>query len=226
MVHSFTAILLEKKMLTEDILYFSLSCPEEFSFEAGQFVTFFLTQEGKQKPRSYSILNPPSRKGKLEFITKLIPGGLASEFLEKAKLGDPLPVKGPLGHLLLQPAQEHWFIATGTGVVPFYSMLAEHLPRLPDQKFNLLLGLAEQKDIFLQQELELLQKNYTSFTYVIALSREAWSGARGRVQEHLPADLGNKMFYLCGRQEMIVELKAHLLAQGVPVERIKLESYG
>ena len=226
MVYSFTGVVQEKKLLTEDTLFFSLSCPADFIFEAGQFVTLFFLQEGKLKPRSYSILNPPSQKGTLEFITKLIPGGLASEFLGKAQKGAALAVKGPLGHLVLQEAEEHWFIATGTGVVPFYSILAEHLRYSSHQKFTLLLGLPEQKDIFLQKELDDLQKKYPHFTYIITLSRETWSGAQGRVQAHLPQDLAHKMFYLCGRQEMILEMRAYLQAKGVPAEHIKIESYG
>ena len=226
MVYSFTGVVQEKKLLTEDTLFFSLSCSADFTFEAGQFVTFFFLQEGKLKPRSYSILNPPSQKGTLEFITKLIPGGLASEFLGKAQKGATLAVKGPLGHMVLQEAEEHWFIATGTGVVPFYSMLAEHLPHYPHQTFRLLWGLPGQKDIFLQKELDDLQKMYPHFRYTITLSRETWSGAQGRVQAHLPSDFAHKMFYLCGRQEMVLEMRAYLLAQGVSSTMIKVESYG
>ena len=95
----------------------------------------------------------------------------------------------------------------------------------------MMVGIIMPTDIMAMRQIiagfeQTLQKEYPHFTCTITLSRETWSGAQGRVQAHLPLDFVHKIFYLCGRQEMILEIRAYLQAKGVPAEHIKIESYG
>ena len=220
------ATLKEKKHLTEDVLFLSFDVSLTFIFEAGQYVIIKIIKETDFRMKSYSILNPPSEKGKLDLCVKLIPGGFASEAFKIMNVDEKITFRGPLGHLTFdETSDEHWFIANGTGVVPFYSMIMEYVPKLPHKKFNLIFGVRSQQDLFLHQELlELAQQN-KNFTYIPTLSRDAWEGSMGRVQTHLPQDMQNKTFYICGLKEMVLETQELLLKKGVAKERIRVERY-
>ena len=226
MTLSFQAIITEVTSLTKEVLYFKITCPQEFTFQAGQFVVIFFTKNGETKPRAYSILNPPSEKGVIELIVKLIPGGFASEVWEKLKKGDVLQVKGASGNFSFHENNpEQWFIGAGTGVVPLYSMIKEYLPQYPQKKFRLFFGLRSKKDLFLVQELDQLKKRYTHFDYLITLSREKWDGPQGWVQKHLGTELTHKNFYICGRKELAFDTKAYLVKHKVEEKNIYFEAY-
>ncbi len=221
-----TAILKEKKHLTDDVLFLSFEVSPAFSFEAGQYVIIKVIQDTDFRMKSYSILNPPSEKGVLHVCAKLIPGGFASEAFKVMNIGEELTFRGPLGHLTFdQSSEEHWFIANGTGVVPFYSIITENVSKYPQQKFNLIFGVRSQKDLFLHEEFSDLSKKSPNFTYIPTLSRDAWEGSMGRVQAHLPQDMQSKTFYICGLKEMVQETQALLLEKGVAKQSIRVERY-
>lgn len=225
-IPSFTVTLLEKKDLTSDVVQLTFAVPADFSFLAGQFITLKITNQGVTKPRSYSILSPPSQQGTIDLCVKIVPGGFASQAFVQMNPGDKLPAIGPFGRFVFQEQeQEHWFIGTGTGVTPFYSMLKEHLPRHPQKRFHLLFGVRYRQDILYQEDFAAWQEAYPWFTYDITLTGEAWEGPQGRVQKHLPADLQRKTFYICGLKDLVLETKALLEARGVPKARIHFERY-
>ncbi len=225
-VSEFTGTLKEKRMLTDDVLFLSFQVPDSFSFEAGQYVSMKIIREAEFRMKSYSILNPPSEKGKLNLCIKLIPNGFASEAFKNLKLGETLSFRGPLGFLTFDVnGGEHWFIANGTGITPFYSMILEYIRKYPQHTFNLIFGVRSQKDLFLHQEFLDAAKEHPNFTYIPTLSRDAWEGSMGRVQTQLPLDLQGKTFYICGLKEMVLETKELLLQKGVPKGRIRVERY-
>ncbi len=225
MIHTFTSNVLEKKQITESVVQVSLSCPDVFTFKAGQFITLFIEKDGEKKPRSYSILNPPSQKRIIDLCIKIVEGGYASEVFNSLSVGDELEVKGPFGHFLYEQGEtDVWMLSAGTGVVPFYSMLKEHLST-SNRKFTLLFGVRNQKNLCYNDEFIALAEKYENFEYKPVLSREEWEGLQGHVQDNLPEDLNNKTFYICGLKELVLETKEKLVAKGVPADKIKSERY-
>ncbi len=228
LISTFKGTIQEIKQLAPGVLYFTLSIPHSFTFTAGQFVTIKMTNNGQTKLKSYSILNPPSKRGTLDLCVKLIDGGFASELFKQIKVDDTFEIKGPFGHFILDTSSLHneqWFISTGTGVVPFYSMLNTHLQQYPQTKFTLLFGVRTQQDLIFHQEFLSLQKTHPNFTYMPTLTRENWSGLHGRVQQHLGTQLQNKSFYICGVNELVTDTKTHLLNNGVDSKQIHFERY-
>ncbi|MDO8510874.1 MAG: FAD-binding oxidoreductase [Nanoarchaeota archaeon] len=227
-LHAFQATVLENKKLTDDVIFLSLSAPKEFTFLAGQFVTVRIENSTEFRLKSYSVLNPPSEKGKIDLCIKIVDGGFASEVLRKAKKGHSFQVKGPLGHFVFEEDDQNkeiWLIGGGTGVAPLYSMLKEHLPHHKNKRFFLIFSLKEKRDLFLHQEFQQLAKKYANFTYIPTLTREKWKGATGRVQEHLPTNVENKTFYICGLKELVLETKEILMKKGVALKHVKSERY-
>ena len=222
----FTSELLKKELLTEDVILASFTIPNDFTFKAGQFVSIRINKDGESKLKSYSILNPPLQKGKLDLCIKLVVGGYASEVFEKMQKGDKFEFKGPFGHFVFDQEttnNEHFFIGAGTGVVPLYSIIKEHLSE--DKKFTLLFGTRTQKNLLFNDEFKQMAKDNPNFVYIPTLSRENWEGKTGRVQEHLPEDLKNKTFYICGLKELVLETKDLLVSKGVDLKNIKFERY-
>ncbi len=227
-IFTFQATVLENKKLTHDVIILSLTAPEDFSFQTGQYIILRVENGPECRMKSYSILNPPSEKGKLDLCIKLVDGGFASEILKKAKKGDSFQIKGPLGFFVFDENdknKEVWLVGGGTGVSPLYSMIKEHLPHHRNTKFVLIFSVKEKKDLFLHEEFQQLEKKYSNFRYVPTLTRDTWDGATGRVQEHFPADLKNKTFYICGLKELVLESREYLMKKGVKAEHVKFERY-
>ncbi len=228
---TFTAMLKEKKYLTADVMHLCFDAPFSFTFAAGQFVIIKITNKGETKNRTYSILNPPSERGKIELCAKIIDGGFASDVFKNARTGDEFEMQGPFGSFVFDEKKhgkdgtEHWFVCTGAGVTPLYSMLMEHAKNKPAVSFTLLFGCRTVGDILFYDELKKLEKECPNFKYLVTLSQEKWSGLQGRVQEHLPAELNNKMFYLCGFKDMVLDTQQALKNRGVSPENIKVERY-
>lgn len=244
---SFTAIVIEKKYLTDDVIFLALTHPPNFNFKAGQFlslkiigkkthtITGSISHQGQKedppKPfqmKSYSIFSPPKQKNKLDFIIKLIPGGYASEVFRATNVGDQFEAKGPLGHFFFDESVdnfEQWFIGAGTGITPLHSMIVEHLEQHPRKVFKLIYGARSRKTLFYHTEFEEMELRHPNFEYLPTLSRDDWEGAKGRVQVHLRGDLSDKTFYICGLKELIVETKDLLLKNGVKQENIHFERF-
>ena len=150
-IQEFEAKVIAKKYLTKDVIELSFSIPESFTFQAGQFVMLKVFQGEIYKFKSYSVLNPPSQKGKLDLCIKIVEGGFASEAFKVLQVGDSLTMRGIFGHFTFKEeslSSGAWFIGTGTGVAPFYSMLKEYVPRMPGKKFRLIFGVRKKEDLF------------------------------------------------------------------------------
>jgi len=222
----FMTELIEKKNLTSDVLFLSFKIPASFTFKAGQYVMLKMELNGVVRWKSYSILNPPSKKGVIDLCVKIIEGGFASAVFVKLKKGDSLLMKGPIGLFVFDEfEQEHWFIGAGTGITPLYSMIMEYLPKFPQKKFKLIFGVRTKSTLLFHDEFEKLAREYNNFEYVPTLSQENWEGKIGRVQKHLGEDLQGKIFYVCGLKELVLETKELLVSKGVVPAKVRFERY-
>ena len=195
-IQEFEAEVISKKYLTKDVIGLSFTLPETFEFRAGQFVMLRLFHDNVYKFKSYSVFSAPSEKVRLDVCIKISDGGFASEAFKVLSVGEKITLRGPFGQFTFRDqAPEAWFIATGTGVAPFFCMLKEYLPK-SEKKFRLIFGVRKKEDLFYQEEFQALEKKYPHFHYFPTLSQEEWEGYSGRVQKHLGEDLQNNDFYI------------------------------
>jgi ferredoxin-NADP reductase len=161
--------------------------------------------------------------------------GAGSPFLFQLKPGDEVEMEEPLGYFTLRhPGHRSVFIATGTGIAPFRSMLLEHLPKT-QPRITLLFGARNEEDLLYRDELEHLAAQYESFLFIPTITRptESWTGRAGRVQEHLDEALAIPSYedpstldiYICGLKEMVDDVRAELEKRGFDHKQIIYEKY-
>lgn len=219
--------------LTHDVFELTFTKQEQFDYLPGQFTTIKIN-DGTTPPcfRAYSISSAPSaEKAEFQTVIKAVEGGRGSNWLAQLKEGDEIEFIGPSGHFTFKTPQENTavFIATGTGLTPFISMINEELGKGSNQKLHLIFGLRHIKNIFYKEHLDALSEKYPNFTYTLTLSRpedDSWQGATGRVTEHLKElDPNSTEVYICGLKEMIDSVTEALQKQGFSEESIHLEKY-
>ncbi len=114
---------------TDRLFSFRVSRPKSLRFRSGEFVMIgLLGDNGKPLLRAYSIASP-SWDDELEFYSIKVPDGPLTSRLQHIKPGDqiilrPKPV-GTLVHDALVPGKRIWFLATGTGIAPFASLMRD-----------------------------------------------------------------------------------------------------
>jgi len=124
-----TQIVTEVQHWTDRLFSFRVTRPQSLRFRSGEFVMIGLMGEnGKPLLRAYSIASPNWDEA-LEFYSIKVPDGPLTSKLQHIKVGDeiilrPKPV-GTLVHDALLPGKRVWFLATGTGLAPFASLMRD-----------------------------------------------------------------------------------------------------
>ena len=114
---------------TDRLFSFRVTRPRSLRFRSGEFVMIgLLGDNGKPLLRAYSIASPAWDE-ELEFYSIKVPDGPLTSKLQHIQPGDeiilrPKPV-GTLVHDALLPGKRLWFLATGTGLAPFASLMRE-----------------------------------------------------------------------------------------------------
>ncbi|MCC6711467.1 MAG: hypothetical protein IT416_03925 [Candidatus Pacebacteria bacterium] len=210
---------------------FELVDPHELEFLAGQYVSFLVSDKGER--RSYSISSSPDIKHGFSITVDVTPAGLGVTFLNNLKFGDEAQVLGAMGEfkIQLEPIEEELvFIATGSGIAPFRSMVIDLLKNKQDQrKITLYWGLRHEEDMIWQDLFQDYAQTFGNFSFhpVLSQAQQEWPLCRGRVTDclsihDLPVKAG---FYLCGNTAMIEDVKKVLLQRGVEQKLIHHEKF-
>jgi ferredoxin-NADP reductase len=118
----------KRQNITDDIALFSFSVkPDNFVFKAGQYMNLGMPHEGKMLFRSFSIASLQGAHKTIDFLIPYRKDGLFSHYVYELSLGDTIKAKGPFGSMVLEKVDSEtiFFFSTGTGIVPFRSMLVE-----------------------------------------------------------------------------------------------------
>lgn len=206
--------LVGKENLSENTVILTFQTEESVNFIPGQFFTFLFQGEGKKVPRSYSVLR--TKDNTINFMVRYIEDGFASKIFQDAKINDEFTAMGPFGEFVIdKDAKRNIFVATNTGVAPFYAMIKDNV-----ESPTLVFGARTQDQLFFRDYFE----NRKDLIYIPTLSREDWDGKTGYVQEHVPID-PSATYYICGKPEMVSDTVKHLKEQGVKDIDIKVEKY-
>jgi ferredoxin--NADP+ reductase len=114
---------------TERLFSFRVTRPQSLRFRSGEFVMIgLLDDNGRPLLRAYSIASP-SWDDELEFYSIKVPDGPLTSRLQHIRPGDQIILRPkPVGTLVLDallPGKRLWFLATGTGIAPFASLMRD-----------------------------------------------------------------------------------------------------
>jgi ferredoxin-NADP reductase len=229
-------------------LEFEMNGPSRFGFVAGQWLSFTTNKSGGEEiVRAYSIASPPDGDNKFALCLNRVQDGFMSNFLCDMTEGAEIGCQGPFGDFILHPPmRDTIFIATGTGIAPFRSMLhwllGSGLAPRPDgrglppsgetheHQLHLIFGNRTERDIYYHEEFLRLAREHANFHYLPTLSRGGpdWQGLRGYVQEHVPAivrDRTDMHAYICGLDKMVKANRDLLKGLGWDRKSIRYEKY-
>lgn len=206
----------EIRQLTEST--FVLSMPRcRFTFRPGQHISVSI--KGDYQTREYSIYSGNNDEA-LEILVKEVEGGYFSPKLKGLKPGDYLEVHGPFGKFgLVQKkldTHKHVFIASGTGIAPFHSMVRS----VPGLDYQLVHGVRYPTEAYERD-------HYDEERYVLCTTRDPENNFHGRVTDYLrQTDFKPETaFYLCGNSDMIFDAMEILKEKGFQREDITVEVY-
>ena len=209
----------ETRLLSPSVRSLSLEIGDRagvpFSFVAGQWINLYVPTPGGVEKRAYSIASAPTER-RVELAITQVAEGVVSPRLHELPEGAELRCDGPHGfftrdaELRRTPAL---FVATGTGLCPLRSMLAELLSEPEHAPVTLLFGVRTQADILWREQLEGWAARDPAFRLQVTLSRpdSSWAGRTGYVQAHvreLAEQLGAPHVFICGLSRMVAEVRA------------------
>ena len=211
---------------------------EPFPFAAGQYATLGLMGVEKLVQRPMSVSSSADDLSEYEFFIRLVHSGGFTPLLWERSVGDAINIKGPKGKFLLQDdGRRALFVASGTGLAPFISMIETLRGRNQTRDIVLLHGVSYDYDLAWRRELtELEQGDGFPLRYVATVSRPQqcpdWTGCTGRVEAIVESQLDehgltpeNTTIYLCGNPDMITAVEEIANGRGFPPEQVRKELF-
>ncbi|MDQ8039781.1 MAG: FAD-binding oxidoreductase [Rickettsiella sp.] len=213
---------------------------EAFSFVPGQFITLHISTPEKVLRRSYSIANSTHEPSDtIEFAASYVPEGTASDLLFSMRLGDKVTATGPFGRLTLRDEQpgRYIFVATGTGITPYRTMLSELAYRFkhhPCFKVVILFGVRKPEDLLYREEFTAFAEKNAWFEFRAYYSRAQlesplpyeYEGYVLKAFSEIEPNPKQDIVYLCGNPNMVDQV-FFLLANSYnfPSDIIRREKY-
>ena len=210
-----STVILEVRYLTESVFVIRFE-RNGLIFKAGQYVKLGTPDHAER--REYSVYSPVSADY-LEILVQLVDEASFSYRLSKLRAGDKLFVRGPFGSFNLEDTwqeDKNIFIASGTGISPFHSMILS----FPELDYTLLHGVRNLNEGYERAV-------YHEARYIQCTSGEQGSEFYGRVSDYLRKYKPDSKahYYLCGNSAMIDEVWNLLKMADVPNTSIHAEIY-
>lgn len=188
-----------------------------FRYHAGQHISLGIP--GDYQSREYSIYSGEN-DDYLDVLVKEVEDGYFSPKLGKLKSGDLVEVSGPFGKFKIDEAKignhRFVFIASGTGIAPFRSMVRSY----PALDYTLVHGVRYGNEAYDKHE-------YAPERHILCTSGDATGQVHGRLTKYLKEASfdHNTLFYLCGNSNMIFDALEILKDKGFGREQIHCEVY-
>ncbi len=206
-------------------------------FQAGQYLNISVDIDGIRTSRPYSISSPPNQTGYYDItIRRVMDGFVSNYFLDELKVGDELESSSPHGNFHHNPifhGNDLVFIAGGSGITPFISMIRETVDlNLSSRHIQLIYGCRSNTDIIFQNEISVMANKFCNFSYTLVVSDPSpdYIGKIGFITADLIQEVvenpSSKTFYLCGPEKMYSFCLKELEKLDIRRSKIRTEVYG
>ena len=200
-------VVIANEPVSESVRRVILELPRALPFLPGQYLRL---EVAPFEYRDYSIAAAIDRQFHLLINTRF--GGAGSIWAQRARPGQKVNLRGPVGDFVLSPGDRpKFFVATGTGIASILAMLEALATRHHRGVVHLLFGCRNRADDFTGPYLEAL-RGRLALEVTICLSREAIEAPgyiKGRVTDVLPglplrwAECGT---YVSGNPDMVQDV--------------------
>lgn len=184
--------------------------------------------------RAYSVASSSKEKQYIEFYIRLVNSGELTPRIFALNNGDKIWMSPKMTGMFtiseIPKDQNIIFIATGTGLAPYMSMLRSDLVCNENRKYAAIHGARNSWDLGYRSELLTIERLCKNFTYIPVIScpeKEPvlWSGFTGRIENIWNDKIiqnkwgfeitnENTHIFLCGHPEMIKVMIKILGAEG------------
>ncbi len=209
---------------------------EPMDFDPGMFVMISGIEKTTQKEmvaRAFSIASEPV-SAVMEFFVVKEHGGHVSHFMH-AQPGDPYIITGPYGQFKFNPEENKkvLFVAGGTGLAPFMSMLRHIKIVKAGNDVVLLYSVKYPTEIIRKEELDAMQ-SLIGLKLIVSVTRpqpgDGWNGETGHIsadtiKKYAP-DFMERTGYICGPLAFVKAMKDAFAALGVPQSQVKADVWG
>lgn len=192
---------------------------DSITYKAGQFAQ--LQVPGTDVWRNYSFAHPDDGRTELEFIIRLLPEGVMSDYVrDRATPGDRIALRCSKGGFYLRPVvRPVILVAGGTGLSAILAM-AQSLDSEIGQPVHLLYGVTAAEDLCKRDELDELTRRIPGLRLHTIVSRPdaEWDGPVGLVTDLLDESMlsdGDADVYLCGPVPMVEATRNWLDNNGI-----------
>jgi len=241
--HTLTVANVHKETADSIVVAFRIPADlrEDFRFIQGQYLTVKLTVNGEELRRSYSICSSPLDPEEIRIAVKKVLGGRASTVLvEKLQPGMTIEAMTPMGnfHTQLDAANAKHYVAfaAGSGITPILSILKTTLRTEPKSRFTLFYGNTDVDRIIFRSKLEELKVQHgdrLAVHHILTCGTHEDILFNGRITNHKAVELLgrfvtdslDKEYFICGPEQMMVNVSEALEKQGVDKKRIHIELF-
>jgi ferredoxin-NADP reductase len=204
-------------------------------FQAGQYINVFVETGGVRTSRPYSIASSPTQTGYYEITVRKVEDGFVSNYLlDELKPGDPLKSSSPTGNFHYNPllhGDKLAFIAGGSGITPFMSMIRDLADKNLSRRINLFYGSRIEDDVIYRREIDHIAAAHGNFTWAMVVSEPspAFSGLKGFINAALIRERLDGLdwtFFVCGPEDMYQFCLPELEKLLVPARKTRVEVMG
>lgn len=209
-------------------LSIDLDEPETLSFLPGQYIN--LNLPGSDDARAYSFSSVPGAT-QAQFVIRNVPEGKMSTYLSQvASAGDDISFKGAYGSFYLRPVtRPTLFLAGGTGIAPFLSMLGSLNESGSTHPIRLIFGVTNDEDLVCLEQLDKLQATHDWFEYrTCVVAEQSQHERKGYVTQHTDESWlndGDVDVYLCGPVAMVDAVRQWLDDSGIEPQSFQFEKF-
>lgn len=210
-------------------------------YVSGQFINIVEELKGEAISRSYSFSSSPKTDLYPAITIKQIPGGrLSTHLVNTLRSGAEIHIGEPLGRFALNEValdKKHLImIAGGSGITPLFSMIKTAFILSPSVRITLLYGNRNSSSIIFRNELERLQRAFSSRFSVRHFLEDVETHRPGVQPGYITREAirhSLAMFpeaiaevYMCGPSAMMSAIDLQLQQLQVPNGRVFRESFG
>lgn len=198
-------------------------------FLAGQHINITAEINGARVTRSYSPSLVPNQTDVFTITVKRMSGGKVSNWLyEHAQVGHVFELGAPFGEMTLSELhQQHVFLAAGSGITPFLSLIHEWVAQGALGDVSLIYWAKNKAELCFVEEFALLAASHSNVHVHYALTQEhliqephsqessntiSCERISQQVLETLIPDLNQRVAYACGPAGFVEQARS--LTQG------------